>query len=72
MDNETYNAVSAVVETLTSIGILLLWVRAERHDNESLFAIIQALTSLRLRQIEHEEDDKFIIKKPPGSYKENQ
>lgn len=67
MDSETIVAVTSMAETITSIGILLLWIWAERRDNRDLFHIIQALSSLRLRQIERDTDDKVRIDKPrPG------
>jgi hypothetical protein len=71
MDNETVVAVSNIAETITSIGILLLWVWAERRDNHSLFGIIQALSSLRLRQIEREEKHQERIENEAGSDKGN-
>jgi hypothetical protein len=57
MDTETLTAVSGIAESITSIGVLLLWVWAERRDNESLFKIIEQLTTLRLKQIEHEAEN---------------
>jgi hypothetical protein len=62
MDESTLQAIAQMAETITSIGVLLLWVWAERRDNESLFKIIEQLTALRLKQIENEEDDKEAIK----------
>lgn len=62
MDEQTIVAISEIAKTVTSVGILLMWVWAERRDNESLFKIIEALTALRLKQMEHDEDDKEGIK----------
>lgn len=72
MDNETLIAVTSLAETVTSIGIVLLWVWAERRDNKDLFHIIQALSSLRLRQIEREENNKEKVDKGAGSAEQNQ
>lgn len=65
MDNETLLAITEVAKTITSVGILLAWVWAERRDNAELFSIIQALTDLRLRQMEREEqgDEKIVLAK---------
>lgn len=57
MDAETIAAISGVAETITSIGILLVWVYAERRDNKSLWSIIEALVSLRLKQIQDEDEE---------------
>lgn len=72
MDNETVQAITTVAETITTIGVLLLWVWAERRDNRDLFHIIQALSSLRLRQIEREENDKAKIESKGSSADKNQ
>ena len=45
----------SVVENLTSIGILLLWLRAERSDSAELWSIIRDLIRLRLSQVEHDD-----------------
>lgn len=72
MDNEQLAAFASFAETITSIGILLLWVWAERRDNHSLFGIIQALSSLRLRQIEREEKHQEKLEEQSGSAHKNQ
>lgn len=72
MDAETTQALAQMAETITSIGILLLWIWAERRDNRDLFHIIQALSSLRLRQIEREQNDKNRLENGAPSKHENQ
>lgn len=54
MENEAIQAIASVAETITSIGILLVWIYAERKDNQAAWSIIDALVRLRLKQIEHE------------------
>lgn len=47
--------ISAIVQlagNLTTIGALLLWLRAERSDNAELWSIIRDLIRIRLRQVE--------------------
>lgn len=56
MDNETLAAISRIAETITSVGILLVWVWAERRDNKEAWKIISELVRLRLRQIETDKE----------------
>lgn len=56
MDAETTQLIASVAETITSIGILLIWVWAERKDNKEAWKIITELVRLRLRQIEDNEE----------------
>lgn len=56
MDGETASLLASIAETITSIGILLIWVWAERKDNKEAWKIITELVRLRLRQIEDNEE----------------
>lgn len=58
MDGETVQAITAVAETITSIGILLCWIYAERKDNHAAWSIIESLVRLRLKQIEQDSEGK--------------
>lgn len=56
MDAEMTQLIASIAETITSIGILLIWVWAERKDNKAAWKIITELVRLRLRQIEDNEE----------------
>lgn len=56
METETLEIIASIAETITSIGILLIWVYAERKDNKAAWQIISELVRLRLRQIEDNEE----------------
>lgn len=71
MDNETLLAITEIAKTITSVGILLAWVWAERQDNKELFSIIQALTDLRLRQLEKDEKNKDKLAIPTNWKNDN-
>lgn len=64
MDAETLQAITAIAETITSIGVLFCWIYAERKDNHAAWSIIESLVRLRLKQIEQEaeREDKEIDK----------
>jgi len=57
MDSDSVQIVSTIAETITTIGVLLLWIYAERKDNQAAWTIIDALVRLRMRQLEHEYED---------------
>lgn len=52
MDTESIQAIASLAEKITTIGVLLIWIYAERKDNRELWSVIERLTQLRLRQIE--------------------
>jgi hypothetical protein len=58
MDGDSVQAITAIAETITSIGILLCWIYAERKDNHAAWSIIESLVRLRLKQIEQEAENK--------------
>lgn len=62
MEGESVQAIAQIAETITSIGILLVWVYAERRDNKAAWSIIEALVRLRLSQIEHKEVENEVKK----------
>lgn len=46
-----------MVETLGIVAFAIMWIRAERADNQELWKVIQALVSLRLKQIESDNEE---------------
>lgn len=58
---DEFNAIVQVAGNLTTIGALLLWLRAERSDNRELWGIVRDLIRLRLRQVEEHVDTIPVI-----------
>lgn len=61
MDSEVISAIASVAETITSMGILMAWVWAERRDNEILNTKDRDFTAWLLKRLENDEDDKERI-----------
>lgn len=54
MDTELL--IEAIMQAGT-IGVLAVWISAERRDNHALWSIVEALVRLRLRQIDDLSDE---------------
>lgn len=49
---DEWQVLAEISRTITSIGILLIWVRSERQDNLMLWKIIERLTDTSMRKLE--------------------
>lgn len=55
---DEWQVIAEISRTITSIGILLIWVRSERQDNLMLWRIIEKLTDASFRKLEDEDKHK--------------
>ena len=47
-----FETIANLASDLTTIGVLLLWLRAERSDSSKLWSVIHELVRIRLKQVE--------------------
>lgn len=55
---DEWQVLAEISRTITSIGILLIWVRSERQDNLELWRIIVRLFDASMRKLEDDTDKK--------------
>lgn len=55
-DIGTVTTLIELADTITVLAVALLWVRAERTDNNALWRIIERLTETGIRSLDNKVD----------------
>jgi len=55
-----YNVIIEAVLDGGAIAVLVMWVVAERRDNSQIWAIVDSLVRMRIKQLEEVSDSAYV------------